>query len=421
VPVYYSPWAQNLCNPNDVSVVASPPSGTCFSLGDHTVDVWAYGSGQSNHCSFTVTVLRDPNCLSNQSPCLQLQCPTYLAAYAGCGSNCAPVFFSVSASNSCNPTNLTTTIDLPPGTCFPLGTTWVHFTAYAPLSGESNQCSFPVTVLPDPACTNGCSTNLLVNGSFEEPGVPYGYAVLSSTLSMNDCNHNGIPDAVDIATGRSADLNFNGLPDECESFVGGPIFISGWKTLLNGVEYYNPVVAPAPVNTGAAADGAYLLDLAPITGLGGGIEQTFATVSGRPYHVTFMLGTSKERGRLGTASLTVAVAGNVESFNTATDNPFITWKLIAFNFIANSNMTTLAFSSLDDPALSFVNLDDVRVSYCCDDSGLIITPTVTVEWNCGILQSAPTVTGPYTDVPGATSPYTVPTSDPNRFFRTRPR
>lgn len=31
-----------------------------------------------------------------------------------------------------------------------------------------------------------------------------------------DCNHNGIDDAVDIATGGSSDANLNGIPDECE-------------------------------------------------------------------------------------------------------------------------------------------------------------------------------------------------------------
>lgn len=32
-----------------------------------------------------------------------------------------------------------------------------------------------------------------------------------------DCNANGVEDAVDIASGYSADLDGNGVPDECES------------------------------------------------------------------------------------------------------------------------------------------------------------------------------------------------------------
>jgi hypothetical protein len=33
---------------------------------------------------------------------------------------------------------------------------------------------------------------------------------------LYDCNENGIEDAVDIATGSSADADGNGVPDECQ-------------------------------------------------------------------------------------------------------------------------------------------------------------------------------------------------------------
>jgi hypothetical protein len=36
-----------------------------------------------------------------------------------------------------------------------------------------------------------------------------------------------------------------------------------------------------------------------------------------------------------------------------------------------------------------------------------------------VLQSAPAVTGPYTDVPGASSPYTVPLTGSQQYFRLR--
>ncbi len=38
----------------------------------------------------------------------------------------------------------------------------------------------------------------------------------TTALPCYDCNHNGVEDAVDIATGTSADTNHNGIPDECE-------------------------------------------------------------------------------------------------------------------------------------------------------------------------------------------------------------
>jgi hypothetical protein len=38
-------------------------------------------------------------------------------------------------------------------------------------------------------------------------------------------------------------------------------------------------------------------------------------------------------------------------------------------------------------------------------------------WTTGTLQSAPAAAGPYTDVSGATSPYTVAPSGDQQFFR----
>jgi hypothetical protein len=41
-------------------------------------------------------------------------------------------------------------------------------------------------------------------------------AMASTREPYFDCNHNGIEDSVDIASGSSADANNNGIPDECE-------------------------------------------------------------------------------------------------------------------------------------------------------------------------------------------------------------
>ncbi len=42
---------------------------------------------------------------------------------------------------------------------------------------------------------------------------------------------------------------------------------------------------------------------------------------------------------------------------------------------------------------------------------------VTVSWVTGTLQAAGNVTGTYTNVPGATSPYTTPANAPQLFYR----
>jgi len=49
----------------------------------------------------------------------------------------------------------------------------------------------------------------------------------------------------------------------------------------------------------------------------------------------------------------------------------------------------------------------------------IINSQLVLTWTSGILQSAPTITGPYADVTGASSPYTIPPSSAQQYFRVR--
>jgi hypothetical protein len=44
---------------------------------------------------------------------------------------------------------------------------------------------------------------------------------------------------------------------------------------------------------------------------------------------------------------------------------------------------------------------------------------VTITWDGGVLQQSDDVLGTYTDVPGATSPWPVAGSDPQKFYRVR--
>jgi hypothetical protein len=50
---------------------------------------------------------------------------------------------------------------------------------------------------------------------------------------------------------------------------------------------------------------------------------------------------------------------------------------------------------------------------------LNIQSAIIITWGCGVLQSAPSADGPWTDVPGATSPYSVAVSQSKLFYRTR--
>jgi hypothetical protein len=57
-------------------------------------------------------------------------------------------------------------------------------------------------------------------GPAEVPSSPVP-AASSAVLPAEDCNGNGIEDAVDIALGDSADGDLDGIPDECQGGAPG--------------------------------------------------------------------------------------------------------------------------------------------------------------------------------------------------------
>jgi cysteine-rich repeat protein len=46
-------------------------------------------------------------------------------------------------------------------------------------------------------------------------------ASIGPATNVDDCNHNSVPDSIDILDGDSHDCNTNGIPDECESYALG--------------------------------------------------------------------------------------------------------------------------------------------------------------------------------------------------------
>src|SRR6185436_2979984 len=105
-------------------------------------------------CTFTVTV-RD-----TQLPVIT--CPTNITVNAATGTCASNVTFTVGATDDCSVTNVVSTPAS--GSVFPVGTTTVTSKAFDG-SGNSNQCTFTVTVrdTQPPAIT--CPANITVNGT----------------------------------------------------------------------------------------------------------------------------------------------------------------------------------------------------------------------------------------------------------------
>lgn len=170
------------------------------------------------------------------------------------------------------------------------------------------------------AGANAVAANLLVNGSFEQPGCS-GSCILDTPVKAN--------------------------------------FITGWTTFLSGAEYFN---LPASFGS-AAADGVAIVDLANyVYGNGGGIQQNFATTVGAKYRLTFSAGNSRYASRSGDGVIQVKVAGQTATFNTpSAKGVAVEWSTITYEFTAITPQTTLAFFNEQNPYANFAFIDNVIV------------------------------------------------------------
>ncbi|MDF9777185.1 DUF642 domain-containing protein [Pseudomonas baetica] len=164
------------------------------------------------------------------------------------------------------------------------------------------------------------AANLLVNGSFEQPGCST-TCVLDTTAQTN--------------------------------------LITGWTTFLSGVEY----LTPAAIAGSTGPDGTSMVDLANyVYRNGGGIQQNFATVVGARYRLTFSAGNSRYASRAGDGVVQVKVAGETVSFNTpVAQGVAIEWGTITYDFTATTPQTTLAFSNEQNPYGNYAFIDNVVV------------------------------------------------------------
>ncbi|HZM01547.1 MAG TPA: Ig-like domain-containing protein [Candidatus Saccharimonadales bacterium] len=163
------------------------------------------------------------------------------------------------------------------------------------VTGTGNQAISNVTVY---ATLN--ASNLIQNGSFEEPSIGGTAYTLYSVGSTNVTNWTVI--------GRA----------------GANVALSSFNWI------------------GPAEDGDQFMDPTGSTG-GGGVAQTFATVAGTSYNMTFYHGTYSHTGLAN--SLAVGVGTNLYTFGeTSGGGGNLDWRQIVIPFTATSNFTTLSFS-----------------------------------------------------------------------------
>lgn len=168
------------------------------------------------------------------------------------------------------------------------------------------------------ACAPASATNLLANGSFENP----------LTLGAN-----------------------NILP-------GGSTFITGWTTVFTGVEHFDALAY------GGAADGRMAVDLANYTYTQGGLEQTVATTAGQTYLLNFASGNLRASGRDGTGVVRVAIDGQwLADVNTpAVSIGTTVWAQHSLQFVAGGPTTTVRFWNEQNAYQHFALIDAVALA-----------------------------------------------------------
>jgi hypothetical protein len=174
VVVNYSVQVTNRCT-NIVSVSCTPPSGSVFAPGFHTVCCTAADANkETNQCCFKVTVLAD-----TVTP--QITCPSNIVVIS---PNCTPIdvlYPAPTASDNCQLDHVTCTP--PSGSLFTIGTTPVVCCA-VDKAGNSNCCNFTVTVRCPP---NDCVQVICPSNIVVDCAGPNGAVVNYSAHAIDTC------------------------------------------------------------------------------------------------------------------------------------------------------------------------------------------------------------------------------------------
>jgi len=177
----------------------SHESGSEFPIGITEVTVTATDdSGNSNTCSFNVTVVDDA------APVLT--CPEDIIVRLEEGVSTAVVDFAAEATDNCE---FTLEYTHEPGSEFPLGTTNVVVTA-TDLAGNSSECNFDIIVLDENAPVVICPDDITVSQTEGECGA---FVEFEANVS----------DESDFTSGNSSECSFTvTVSDDEDPFIACP-------------------------------------------------------------------------------------------------------------------------------------------------------------------------------------------------------
>ena len=162
-----------------------------------------------------------------------------------------------------------------------------------------------------------------------------------------------------IIVNGSFEANGGGICDSpmFTTLPAGNNCITGWSIGGAGIDYIH--------NLWQAADGTHSLDLNALNP--GSVQQTFATIAGQGYVISFALaGNTEGAPTVKTVAVDVGGPATLYSFNTTGhSDASMGWVTDTFAFTASGASTTLTFSSTIQgsfgPALDNVTIADAAI------------------------------------------------------------
>jgi choice-of-anchor C domain-containing protein len=214
-------------------------------------------------------------------------------------------------------------------------------------AGESTTDTFTYQVTDADGDTSTASVTVTIEGANDTPNQAPAIAHVTPDLIVNG----------------SFELPVGGI-----TLGGGSTAITGWVVTGNSVDYYDGWTP---------ADGTHSIDL---NGEHlGGIQQTFATIAGAQYTVTFGFAGNPDNQTPGQTvkHLQVSAAGTVQDYAFDTTGRTLTdmgWTEQTFTFTATDSSTTLHFRSHDNSGYGAV-IDAVSVHQTSQatDAGMPLT------------------------------------------------
>ncbi|MFN8395281.1 MAG: HYR domain-containing protein [Bacteroidia bacterium] len=207
---YTAPSVSDNCAGATITRTQGQSSGTSFSVGvTQQVFVATDAAGNTNSCSFTVTVI------DNQNPLLS--CPSNLSLNAGlglCGENVN--YITPVGTDNCPGTVTTQTSGLPSGSLFPIGTTTNAFLA-TDNAGRTATCSFTITVADNQAPVITCPTNIVQANDPDSCGAFISFPAATAT---DNCPGVTVTQIAGLAPGSHFPVGLSSLAFRATDAVG---------------------------------------------------------------------------------------------------------------------------------------------------------------------------------------------------------